>query len=129
MMTAAVQDVLQEIGAGDIAQLLVLSKADVIDDDRRSELARRHPDAVLVSARTGEGIDRLLERVEDEFARKLLDVELLIPYDEGNRLAELHELSGDLEREETQDGVRVRVRLPAPVAARFERFALNGQPR
>jgi GTPase len=127
-MTAAVQDVLQEIGAGDIGQLLVLSKADLIDDDRRSELARRHPDAVLVSARTGEGIDGLVGRVDNEFARKLRDLELLIPYDEGNRLAELHELSGDLEREETEDGVRVRVRLPAPVAERFERFTLNGHP-
>jgi GTP-binding protein HflX len=125
-MTAAVQDVLQEIGAGEVAQVLVLAKADLIDEDRRSELARRHPDAVLVSAHTREGIDRLVDRVEDEFARKLRDVELLIPYDEGNRLAELHEISGELQREETADGVKVRVRLPAPVAARYERFALNG---
>jgi GTP-binding protein HflX len=125
-MTAAVQDVLAEIGAGAVPQLLVLSKADRIDDDRRSELARRHPDAVLISAHTGEGIEALVARIEDEFARKLRDVELLIPYGEGNRLAELHEISGDLEREETQDGVRVRARLPAAVAARYERFALNG---
>jgi GTP-binding protein HflX len=125
-MTRAVQEVLVEIGAGEVPQLLVLSKADRIDDDRRSELARRHPDAVLVSAHTGEGIEALVERVEDEFSRKLRDVELLIPYDEGNRLAELHELAGDLEREETQDGVRVRARLPAQVAARYERFSLNG---
>jgi GTP-binding protein HflX len=125
-MTRAVQDVLQEIGAGDVAQLLVLSKADLIDDDRRSELARRHPGAVLVSAHTGEGIVALVQRIEDEFARKLEDVELLIPYDEGNRLAELHEISGEIEREETQDGVRVRARVPAPVAARYERFALDG---
>jgi GTP-binding protein HflX len=125
-MTRAVQEVLVEIGAGEVPQLLVLSKADRIDDDRRSELARRHADAVLVSAHTGEGIEALVERVEDEFSRKLRDVELLIPYDEGNRLAELHELAGDLEREETQDGVRVRARLPAQVAARYERFSLNG---
>ncbi len=118
-MTTAVQEVLQEIGAGDVAQLFVLSKA---------ELARRHPGATLVSAHTGEGIASLIERFEDEFARQLRDLELLIPYDEGNRLAELHELSGDLEREETQDGVKVRVRLPAPAAARYERFAVNGHP-
>ncbi len=128
-MTAAVQDVLSEIGADAVPQLLVLSKADRIDNDRRSELARRHPDAVLVSAHTGEGLDALVERVEDEFARKLRDVELLIPYGEGNRLAELYEISGDLEREETQDGVMVRARLPAAVAARYERFALNGHRR
>jgi GTP-binding protein HflX len=127
-MTAAVQDVLQEIGAGDVAQLPVLSKADLIDDDRRSELARRHPGAVLVSAHTGEGLDALVQRIEEEFARKLEDVELLIPYEEGNRLAELHELSGEIEREDTENGVRVKARLPAPVAARYEQFALNGHP-
>jgi GTP-binding protein HflX len=54
-------------------------------------------------------------------------VELLIPYGEGGRIAELHEVSGDLEREETSEGVRIRARLPVPVAARYERFARNGR--
>jgi GTP-binding protein HflX len=125
-MTGAVQDVLVEIGAADVPQLLVLSKADLIDDDRRSELARRHPGAVMVSAHSGEGIEALIARIEQEFARSLTDVELLIPYGEGGRLAELHEVSGELEREETDEGVRVRARLPGPVAARYERFARDG---
>jgi GTP-binding protein HflX len=128
-MTRAVQDVLDEIGAEEITQLLVLSKADQIDEDRRSELARRHPDAALVSAHTGEGIEALVQRIEDEFARKLQDVELLIPYEEGSRLAELHEVSGDLEREETSEGVRIRARLPATIAARYERFAWSAGAR
>ena len=76
---------------------------------------------------TGEGLPELTERIEDEFARTLRTVELLIPYDEGGRLAELHELAGDLEREDTPEGVRVLVRLPATVAARYEPFALNGR--
>jgi GTP-binding protein HflX len=125
-MTAAVQDVLHEIGAGEVGQLLVLSKADLIHHERRDELHRRHPDAVLVSAQSGEGLDALVARIEEEFARKLEDVELLIPYDEASRLAELHELWGELEREETQEGVKVKARLPAAVAARYERFALDG---
>jgi GTP-binding protein HflX len=124
-MTRAVEDVLHEIGADEVAQLLVLSTADQIDEDRRAELARRHPRAVLISAHTGEGIEALIEQIEAEFARKLKDVELLIPYDEGSRLAELHEVSGDLEREETSEGVRIKARLPATVAARYERFALS----
>ena len=124
-MTRAVQDVLDEIGADEVTQLLVLSKADQIDGDRRAELARRHPRAVLVSAHTGEGIEALIDRIEAEFARALKSVELLIPYEEGSRLAELHEVSGDLEREETSEGVRIKARLPATVAARYERFTLS----
>jgi GTP-binding protein HflX len=126
-MTGAVHDVLHEIGADGVPQLLVLSKADQVDDERRAELARRHPRAVLVSAHTGEGIDALIDRIESEFERWLEDVELLIPYEEGGRLAELHEISGDLEREDTSEGVKVRVRLPATVAARYQRFATSAR--
>jgi GTPase len=125
-MTAAVEDVLLEIGADEAPRVLVLGKADLIDEERREELANRHRDGVLVSALTGEGLAELIERIEDEFARTLRAVELLIPYDEGGRLAELHEIAGDLEREDTPDGVRVLVRLPAGVAARYQPFALDG---
>jgi GTP-binding protein HflX len=125
-MTRAVEDVLREIGADEITEVLVLSKADLVDEERRVELNHRHPGSVLVSAVTGEGIEALVARIEDEFARTLQDVELLIPYEEGARLAELHEVSNEIERDETSEGVRVRARLPATVAARYERFALSG---
>ena len=124
-MTRAVEDVLLEIGADAVPQILVLAKADRIDDERRAELEHRHPNAVLISAVTGEGVETLEQRIEVEFARTLEDVELLIPYDAGARLAELHALAGDLEREDTPDGVRVLARLPAPVAARYQGFALS----
>jgi GTP-binding protein HflX len=124
-MTAAVDDVLLEIGAGEAPRVLVLAKADRIGEERRAELARLHSDAVLVSALSGDGISALVDRIEDEFSRTLREVELLIPYDEGGRLAELHELAGDLEREDTPDGVRIAARLPAPAAARYSRFALT----
>ncbi|MGO9499215.1 MAG: GTPase HflX [Solirubrobacteraceae bacterium] len=124
-MTRAVEDVLLEIGADAVPQILVLAKADRIDEERRSELEHRHPGAVLISAVTGEGLEALEQRIEEEFARTLQDVALLIPYDAGARLAELHAIAGDLEREDTPDGVRVLARLPAPVAARYQGFALS----
>jgi GTPase len=124
-MTRAVEDVLLEIGADAVPQILVLAKADRIDDERRTELERRHRDAVLISAVTGEGLETLEQRIEEEFARTLQDVELLIPYDAGARLAELHAVAGDLEREDTPDGVRVMAKLPAAVAARYQDYALS----
>jgi GTPase len=126
-MTAAVEDVLSEIGIEEQPRVLVLGKADLIDEERRRELARRHPDALLVSAVTGEGLDGLRERIEEEFARTLQDIELLLPYEEGGRLAELHGLAGDLVREDTAAGVRVVARVPPSVAARFTRFALTAR--
>jgi len=127
-MTRAVEDVLHEISAEEAPRLLVLAKADLVGEERRLELEHRHPDAVLVSAVTGEGIPALVDRIAEEFARQLVDVELLIPFDEGGRLAELHEIAGDLERQERPDGVRVVVRLPPSVAARYERFTLERRP-
>jgi GTPase len=105
----------------------VLCKADLIDAERRTELSYRHPDAVLVSGLSGEGMESLIDRIEEEFARTLREVELLLPYGEGAKLAELHELAGDLEREDRAEGVRIRARLPASAAARYERFALSGE--
>jgi GTP-binding protein HflX len=127
MMTKAVEDVLVEIGAHEAATVLVLNKADVVEPERLEQLARRHPDAVIVSGVTGEGLERLGQRIEDEFARTLHEVELLVPYDEGGRLAELHDLAGDLEREDTADGVRVTARLPAGIIGRYDRFAISSR--
>jgi GTP-binding protein HflX len=125
-MIKAVEDVLEEIGAHDAPRVLVLCKTDLIDDEQRAALARAHRDAVPVSALTGEGIELLVARIEDEFARSRLEVELLVPYREAARLAELHELAGDLEREDTPEGARIKARLPAAVAARYARFSSNG---
>jgi GTP-binding protein HflX len=124
-MMRAVDDVLDEIGAGDQPRLLVLNKADRIDADRREELRFRHPEGILVSALTGEGLDVLGERVERAFRERLRNVDLLLPFDQGGRLAELHDIAGDLDRTDTAEGVRVRGRVPATVAERFARFDVS----
>jgi GTPase len=122
-MQRAVEDVLEEIGAGDRPRLLILNKIDLLDEEDRRELRYRHPQAVAVSAQTGEGLDALGERIEREFRRTLRPIDLLVPYAEGGRLAELHDLAGDLRREDTADGVRVQALVTSRVAERFARFA------
>ena len=128
-MLRAVDTVLEEIVPEEQPRLLVLNKADAIDEDRRRELEFRHPDAVLVSALTGEGLGELGDRIATEFERTLRDVELLVPFSEGQALSELHGLAGDLEREDTEEGVRVSARLPTVVAERYDRYAVNGNGR
>jgi GTP-binding protein HflX len=125
-MIAAVDDVLDEIGAGEAPRLLALNKVDVLDAERRRELSFRFPDAVQVSGATGEGLDELREAIEARFLATLRPMELLVPYREGGTLSELHDLAGELEREDTADGVLVRARVPASAAPRFERFSHNG---
>ena len=135
-MRAAVEQTLQEIGADDRPQLLVLNKVDLLDTppsgrvgaqaagaERRRDLRLRHPGAVLVSAQTGEGVALLRARIDEELSRGLHSVDLLVPYADGGSLAELHELAGEVTREDTPQGVRVHALLPAHLAERFERFA------
>jgi GTP-binding protein HflX len=117
---AAADAVLEEIGAGGKPRLLVLNKADLLDAEQRDEVSLRHPGATLVSALAGEGIEELCERIEAAFADTLTEVELLVPYSEGARLSELHEVAGDLERTERGDGVLVHARVPVAEMHRFE---------
>jgi GTPase len=122
----AVDSVLEEIGAGGKPRLLVLNKADLLDADARADAGFSHPEGILVSALTGEGIEELRDRVEEAFAATLREVELLVPYSEGARLSELHEVAGDLERTDRGDGVLVRARVPAAELYRFADLAANG---
>ena len=123
---AAADAVLDEIGAGEKPRLLVLNKIDLLDDDQRAEARIDHPDAVQVSAVSGEGLDLLRARMERAFEETMAPVELLIPYAEGARLHELHEVAGKVDREDRPEGVLVRTRLPL---GEMHRFADLATPR
>ena len=124
LMQHSVEETLEEIGAGGRPRVLVLNKVDLLSEEEREDLRLRHPDAVLVSGVTGEGLEDLGERIERELSHTLQAVELLLPYSDGGSLAELHDLVGDVRREDTAEGVRVHALVPARLAERFARFAV-----
>ena len=123
-MQRAVEQTLEEIGAGERPRVLVLNKVDLLDEEERDELRLRYPKAVQVSGATGEGMDELGARFEADLEHMLCKVELLVPYADGGSLAELHELAGDLTRDDTPEGVRVKALVPKRAAERFARFAV-----
>ncbi|HVD40916.1 MAG TPA: GTPase HflX [Solirubrobacterales bacterium] len=120
----AVDEVLEEIGAGEKPRLLVFNKVDLLNAEEREETELDHPEAVLISAQEGIGLDELRERIERAFEETLTEVELLIPYSEGGRLHELHEVAGDLERTEREDGVLVHAKVPSAELHRFSDLAV-----
>lgn len=122
---AAVEGVLQEIGAEEIPQVLVLNKVDLLDRGQITDLRFTYPKAELVSAVRSEGLERLLDRIDTELRNHFEAVELLVPYSEGAKLAQLHKLAGEMEREETADGVLVKARLPVATVARFKQFLVD----
>jgi GTP-binding protein HflX len=119
----AVNAVLDEIGASELPVELVLNKIDAVDSLHRRRLANRFPEALQVSARTGEGLDALRARIAERFAHRFELVELLVPYDQGAKLAELYALGPPIEsRSDRADGVLIRARLPERDVKRFARF-------
>lgn len=97
----AVREVLGEIGAGDVPELLCFNKADRSPDVAR--LVAPNPGSVGISAVTGEGIELLLATIGDRLRLRTQVVELLIPFERGDVLAEVHR-EGEVLREEVGEG-------------------------
>jgi GTPase len=124
-MLVAVESVLGEIGAGELPIELVLNKVDQLDPLGRRRVENRFPGALQVSAQTEEGLDELRERIAERFGERFEAVRLLIPYDEGARLAELYALGTPVdERADRPEGVFVRARLPRREVRRFAPFLI-----
>jgi GTP-binding protein HflX len=128
-MIRSVDDVLGEIGADEVPVELVLNKIDRVDPLGRRRLANRFPGALQVSAATGLGLDALRERIHERFADRYEEVRLLLPYEEGGKLAELYALGAPIEeREDGEDGVVVRARLPQREVRRFAEYLVADAP-
>jgi GTPase len=121
---ASVERVLDEIGAAEMPRLLVLNKVDMCSEEGRRRLQNGNSHAVLVSARTGEGVLEVERAIGEHFAGRFERVALLVPFDQGGVLAELYALGSPLEREDTAEGVLIRAHLPHALAERYASFRL-----
>ena len=121
--TRAVTAILREIGAQELPLEIVINKVDAVDSLRRRRLSNRLPEALQVSALTGEGLDELRGRIASRFSDRYEAVHLFLPYGEGSKLAELYALGAPIEeREDQAEGVFVRARLPRRELRRFARY-------
>ena len=122
-MIASVDAVLGEIGADEVPLELVLNKIDQVDPLARRRLGNAFPGSLQVSAVTGEGLDALRARIAERFSDRFEDVRLLLPYEDGGKLAELYALGAPIdERADVEDGVFIRARLPRREVRRFARY-------
>src|SRR6478609_8062106 len=119
----AVEQILGEIGASEVAYDVVLNKIDQVDPLGRRRLANRFPGAAQVSSVTGEGLDDLRAELAHRFDDRWERVRMLLPYEEGGKLSELYALGTPIEeREDTADGVALIARLPRRDLPRFAAF-------
>ena len=123
----AVHKVLRDIGADDVPELLVFNKADLVgrtsaDPDEAKRLVDRNPGAVLVSAVTGEGIDRLLAAIGDRLRAMTHVVELVVPYDRGDVVAAVHRQGEVVSECHDPEGTRLWARIRPEDLGRFHEF-------
>ncbi|GAA4146113.1 GTPase HflX [Leifsonia shinshuensis] len=121
---ATVRDVIGEVGARDIPEIVVFNKADLIPADDRLVLRGLEPGAIFASARTGEGVDEVLAAIARLLPDPSVEVELVVPYDRGDLISALHERGRVLSTDYVEDGTRVRARIMPEYQSVFEPFAV-----
>ncbi|HLV90543.1 MAG TPA: GTPase HflX [Acidimicrobiia bacterium] len=120
---AAVREVLSEIGADAVPELLVLNKSDALTNGQRQRISNLYPDALLVSAITGEGLEALVDAINTALATGLVTLSLAIPYERGDLVAAAHQMGEVVDEKHDENGTILDVRVPAAVAARFEGYS------
>jgi GTPase len=119
---AAVREVLREVGAADVPELIVVNKADIADEISVARLVRREPRSVVVSAHTGAGLDELLHAIEEGLPHAAREVHAVVPYDRGDLVARIHDLGEVLSREHTANGTALHARVPERMAGELEPY-------
>ena len=120
---AAVREVFAEIKATGITEIIVINKADVADPVVISGLLTREPHAIVVSARTGEGFDELLSAIEADLPKPAALIDVVLPYDRGDLLNQIH-THGEIETiEHTADGTHVVARVSEELASQVSVYA------
>jgi GTP-binding protein HflX len=105
---ATVRDVIGEVDARHLPEIVVFNKSDLADDDTRLVLRGLEPSGIFVSARTGEGVDALVERIAELLPSPEVEVAMLVPYDRGEIISKLHVQGRVLETDYVEEGTRVR---------------------
>ena len=123
----AVREVFAEIGALDVPEIVVVNKADAADPLVVKELLANEPHAVVVSARTGEGIDELLSAIEADLPRPSERVEVVLPYSRGDLVNRVHE-TGEIETlAHEADGTHLVALVDAGLAHDLQPFAVDNE--
>jgi GTP-binding protein HflX len=119
---AAVREVLADVDAHQVPELVVINKADAADPLVVDRLRRREPHSIVVSARTGQGLDELRTVIARELPRPAVAVDVLVPYERGDLVSRLHDEGHGVDQEHVAEGTRVRARVSEALAAELSPY-------
>ncbi|HEY7468730.1 MAG TPA: GTPase HflX [Acidimicrobiia bacterium] len=120
---AAVREVLEEIGAAGVPELIAFNKSDAVSPQGLDRLANLYPDAVVISALTGAGLDELLARIAERLQRAMVTLTLELPYSRGDLVAAAHRLGEVIEEKGDDNGLILEVRIPESARAQFAQYS------
>ncbi|WP_282837109.1 GTPase HflX [Microbacterium flavum] len=118
-----VRDVIGDVGAREVPEIVVFNKADLLDDDTRLVLRGLAPQALFVSSRTGEGVEELRARVEATLPLPAVEVRAVVPYDRGDLVSAVHEHGIILSEEHSAEGTVLHAHVPAILGGRLAPFS------
>lgn len=124
---AAVREVIVSVEAQNVPEIVVINKADAADPLVLQRLLRREPHAIVVSARTGMGMEELLQLIDAELPRPAVEVQALIPYTRGDLVSRVHAEGEPISTEHTGEGTLLHAKVAAELAAELEQFAVVTQ--
>lgn len=123
---AAVRQVLNDIGAGEIREQLIINKCDIADDDQLMILRSQYPDAVFCSARTGEGIEVVRARLEELLPRPDVEVHAVVPWSHGELIDKVHKQGELMFSDYLPEGTEIKARVNGGLAAELAEYAVEG---
>ncbi|WP_094285706.1 GTPase HflX [Mycobacterium lehmannii] len=118
-----INEVIAERNVAPAPELLVVNKIDAASDLVLAQLRRALPDAVFVSARTGDGLERLQQRMAELITPTDTVVDVTIPYERGDLVNRVHADGRVDATEHTPEGTRIKARVPVPLAAALREYA------
>ena len=118
-----VDEILNQIEAGDIRRIMVFNKIDLLDDGLLASLRYRYPEALFISAHDGSGIDELLAYIQQAAADTGYVFQVLVPYKRGDVTSLAHSKCHVISEEHTAEGTKMKVQVSAPYKALFAKFA------
>jgi GTP-binding protein HflX len=120
----AVMDVLEQLGAADKPMVTVFNKADLVKDQYAlRELIAKTPNSAYISARTAEGMPHLMDRIVHTLEGLLIDVNLVVPYNRSDLVAQCYEYGRVLKADYQEDGIHVDARITQDLAGRVRHYA------
>ena len=121
----AVRGVINEIGGGEIMEIIAINKADIAAPEVLMELLRKESNAYAISARTGYGVQALIKAIESHLPKPKVEIQSVIPFDRGDLVSLIHEQGEIISEEYLPEGTKIHAKVGGALARKIEMLEVN----